>query len=134
MYSGYGVEYNGEGSWSCGNDFGRNVTNSGVDNSWLYHTNNHKNNFLLLGGQPTDDINEDIGAAHKIFSINFSKAKTIFCLSFHYSFDNSYLFVNGKIYISLKQIIKMLTLHLNLVEKPTNKFVESVEVSLIGYV
>ena len=33
MYSGYGVEYDGEGSWSCGNDFGRNVTNSGVDNS-----------------------------------------------------------------------------------------------------
>ena len=88
----------------------------------------------MLGGRPTDDINEDIGEANKIFSINFSKSKTIFCLSFHHSFDNSYLFVNGKIYISLKQIIKMLTLHLNLVEKPTNKFVESVEVSLLGYV
>ena len=134
MYSGYGVEYDGEGSWSCGNDFGRNVTNSGVDNSWLYHTNNHKNDFLVLSGRPTDDINEDIGEANKIFSINFSKAKTIFCLSFHHSCDNSYLFVNGKIYISLKQIIKMLTLHLNLVEKPTSKFAESVEVSLLGYV
>ena len=28
--------------------------------------------------------------------ISFSKAKTKFCLSFHYSSDNSYLFVNGK--------------------------------------
>ena len=30
------------------------------------------------------------------FSINFSKAKTKFCLSLHYNADNSYLFVNGK--------------------------------------
>ena len=29
-------------------------------------------------------------------SINFCKANTKFCLSFHYSADNSYLFVNGK--------------------------------------
>ena len=28
--------------------------------------------------------------------ISFSKAKTKFCLSFHYNSDNSYLFVNGK--------------------------------------
>ena len=32
----------------------------------------------------------------KKFSINFSKAKTIFCLSLHYNGDKSYLFVNGK--------------------------------------
>ena len=28
--------------------------------------------------------------------INFSKAKTKFCLGLHYNSDNSYLFVNGK--------------------------------------
>ena len=32
----------------------------------------------------------------KKFDINFSKAKTKFCLSLHYNDDNSYLFVNGK--------------------------------------
>ena len=30
------------------------------------------------------------------FSINFTKAKTKFCLSLHYNHDDSYLFVNGK--------------------------------------
>ena len=32
----------------------------------------------------------------KKININFSKAKTKFCLSLHYNADNSYLFVNGK--------------------------------------
>ena len=32
----------------------------------------------------------------KKFSINFTKAKTTFCLSSHYNGNNSYLFVNGK--------------------------------------
>ena len=32
----------------------------------------------------------------KKYDINFSKAKTKFCLSLHYNSDNSYLFVNGK--------------------------------------
>ena len=36
------------------------------------------------------------GLSEKKFSINLSKANTIFCLSLHYNADNSYLFVNGK--------------------------------------
>ena len=31
-----------------------------------------------------------------MFSINFSQAKTKFCLGLHYDNGNSYLFVNGK--------------------------------------
>ena len=31
----------------------------------------------------------------KIYSINFTKANTKFCLSLHYNGANSYLFVNG---------------------------------------
>ena len=50
----------------------------------------------MLGEGPTDDINGSIGTAEKKLSINFSKAKTKFCLSLHYNGDNSYLFVNGK--------------------------------------
>ena len=34
--------------------------------------------------------------------INYSKAKTKFCLSLHYNDDNSYLFVNGKEIYKLK--------------------------------
>ena len=32
----------------------------------------------------------------KTFAINFSKAKTKFCLTLHYNADNGYLFVNGE--------------------------------------
>ena len=58
--------------------------------------NNHKNDFLVLIGGSTDDINDSVGAAEQKFSINFSKARTKFCLSLHYNHDNSYLFVNRK--------------------------------------
>ena len=55
-----------------------------------------KINFLVLGKGPTYDINGSFGAAEKKFSINFTKGNTKFCLSLHYSHDNSYLFINGK--------------------------------------
>ena len=42
------------------------------------------------------EVNGSFGAPEKNFSISFSKAKTKFCLSLHYSGDHSYLFVNGK--------------------------------------
>ena len=45
---------------------------------------------------PTFGINGSCCSPGKRFSINFSKAKTNFCLSLHYNADNSYLFVNGK--------------------------------------
>ena len=33
VYSGYGITFDSAGSWSFGNDFARNVTIFGVDNS-----------------------------------------------------------------------------------------------------
>ena len=51
------------------------------------------------------------------FSINFSKAKTKFCLSLHYNADNSYLFVNGKEIFKFKVEKKMLTFQLNFVSE-----------------
>ena len=58
----------------------------------------------MLGKVDTFGINENFGAPEKTLSINFSKAKTKFCLSFHYNSDSSYLFLNGIKSISLKQI------------------------------
>ena len=46
--------------------------------------------------EPTYGINGSFGSPEKKFSIDFSKAKTKFCLSLHKNHDNSYLFVNGK--------------------------------------
>ena len=56
VYSGYGVAFDGAVSWSFDNDFPRNVIIFGVDNSSSSHTDNHKNNFLILGEDPTSDI------------------------------------------------------------------------------
>ena len=66
----------------------------GVGNSWSSHYDNCKNNFLLGEGD-TFGINGSFGAPDKKVSINFSKAKTKFCLSLHSDVDNNF-FVNGK--------------------------------------
>ena len=64
---------------------------------------------------PADDFNDGFGAAEKKVSINFSGAKTTFCLNLHYNVDNSYLLVNTKKSESLKQTRKMSTFHLSFV-------------------
>ena len=80
-----------------GNESTKNVIIFWVDNSSSSHTDNLKNDFIILGEGPTFGINGSFGASEKKFNnINFSKAKTKFCLSLHYKADNSYLFVNRK--------------------------------------
>ena len=49
---------------------------------------------LILGKGPTQGL-EHILAAEKLYSINFTKENTKFCLSLHYNGANSCLFVNG---------------------------------------
>ena len=78
VYRGYVIAFGGLGLWSFGNEFARNVMIFGVDNNSSSHSHNRKNNLLVLGEGPTDDINGSIGAADKKLSINFSKAKTSF--------------------------------------------------------
>ena len=56
VYSGNRITFASAGSWSFDNDFPRNVIIFGVDNSSSSHTDNHKNNFLILGEDPTSDI------------------------------------------------------------------------------
>ena len=90
----WGIAFDWEGLWSFGNDFARNVVFFGVDNSSLSHNNNRRHNFLVLHEGPTDGINDGTGAAEKKISINFSKAKTKFCLNLHYNSDDSYLSLN----------------------------------------
>ena len=64
IYNGRGIAFDGEGN-EFGNEFARNNVNFGVDNKSLSHTNNRKNNFLVLGEVPTDGINDSTGAAEK---------------------------------------------------------------------
>ena len=55
--SGRGIAFDGEGEWSFGNDYTRNVLIFGVYNSSSSHTDNPKNNFLVLGEEQTFGIN-----------------------------------------------------------------------------
>ena len=96
MYSGYRIAFDGKGSWSFSDDFARNGMIFEADNSSSSHTDNLKNDFLILGEGDTFGINSSFGAPENKFCINFTKTKTKLCLSLHYSADNSYLFVNGR--------------------------------------
>ena len=77
----YGMTFDSAGSWSFKNDCSRNFVIFGVDNNLSSHADNHKNSFLVLSEGPTFGINGSFASSEKKFSINFSKAKTKFCLS-----------------------------------------------------
>ena len=96
MYSGYRIAFDGKDSWSFNDDTARKVIIFVLDNTSSSHTDNIKNDFLVLGEGDTLGINGNFGAPEKKSNINFRKAKTKFCLSLHCNRDNSYLFVNGK--------------------------------------
>ena len=60
-----------------------------------------KKEILILGKGPTQGLEHTI-SAEKMYSINFTKKSTKFCLSLHYNGANSYLFVNGTEIIKIK--------------------------------
>ena len=60
-----------------------------------------KKYILILGKGPAQGLEHTLGA-EKMYSINFTKEKTKFCLSWHYNGANSYLFVNGTDIIKFK--------------------------------
>ena len=95
VYSGYRITFTSVGSWSFNNYFTRIIIILGINNSLSWHSDNRKNNFLILGESPTYGINESFGSLEKGFSINFTKANTKFCFSLDYNADNIYFFVNG---------------------------------------
>ena len=115
VYSSYAIAFDWKGDWNFGNDFARNVIIFGLDKSSLSHTNNRINYFLILVEEDTLCIKWIFGAPEKTFIINFSKAKTTFCLGLRCNGHKSYALVNGKISLSSKQIIKMSTFQINFV-------------------
>ena len=60
-----------------------------------------KKDILILGKGPTQGLEHTL-TAEKLYSINFTKENTKFCLSLHYNGANSYLFVNGTEVIKFK--------------------------------
>ena len=59
------------------------------------HVDNKKKGILILGKGPTQRLGEHSLSAEKMYSINFAKVNTKFCLRLHYNGANSYLIVNG---------------------------------------
>ena len=65
------------------------------------YIDNKKKYILILGKGPTQGLEHTL-AAKKLYSINFTKQNTKFCLSLHYNGANSYIFVNGTEIIKFK--------------------------------
>ena len=64
-YNGWWIAFDREGFWSFDNDSAKKIVIFGVDTSSLSHTDNQKNNFLVLGEGPTPGINDSTGATEK---------------------------------------------------------------------
>ena len=91
----------------------------------------------MLSEGPTLGINGRFSSPEKKFSIDFSKAKTKFCLSLHYNADNSYLFINRKEIFKFKADNKNVNFPTQFCfESISNGFsdTESTELSLNGIV
>ena len=100
-YSGYGIGFDKETSFSFGNETGKNVIIFGVDMSSSSKIDNRKKDILILSKGPTQGLEYTL-SVEKLYSINFTKKNTKFCLSLHYNGANSYLFVNGTEIINFK--------------------------------
>ena len=99
-YCGYGIGFDRKGFFSIGGEVGRNVIIFGVDMSSPSHVDDKKKDILILKG-PTQWLEHTL-AAEKLYSMNFTKQNTKFCLILHYNGANCYLFVNGTEIIKVK--------------------------------
>ena len=77
-YSGYGVGFDRNISFSFGNEIGKNVIILGVDMSSSTKIDNRKKDILILGIGPTKRL-ENTLSAEKMYSINFTRKNTKFC-------------------------------------------------------
>ena len=71
-YSEYGIGFDRKGSYSVGNEIGRNVIIFGVDMSSSTKIDNRKKDILILGRRPTQGKKHTL-SAEKMHSINFTK-------------------------------------------------------------
>ena len=96
-YSGYGNGFDGKGFYSyVSGGTGRNVIIFGAEMSSPTHIDNKGKDILILRTGPRQGLSKHSLSAEEIYSFNFTKVNTKFCLSLHYSGANSYLFDNGK--------------------------------------
>ena len=71
-----------------GNETGKNEIIFGVDMSLSSKIDNRKKDILTLGKGPTQGLEHTL-SAEKLYSINFTKKNTKFCLRLHYNRANA---------------------------------------------
>ena len=71
-YSGYGIGFDRNTSFSVGNEIGKNVIIFGVDMSSSAKIDNRKKYILILGVGPTQGLEHTL-STEKMYSINFTK-------------------------------------------------------------
>ena len=76
-YSGYSIRFDRKGSYSIGDEVGRNMIVFGVDMSSSPHTDNKKKDILILGKGPIQGLEHTL-TAEKLCSVNFTKENTKF--------------------------------------------------------
>ena len=104
VYSSYRTVFAGKGLWSLNNDTARNVIIFGINNSLSSHTDNFKNDFLILMKEILLVFMEALVHQKKILILISVKQKKSFV--WVYISDNSYLFVNGKEIYNFKATYK----------------------------
>ena len=70
-YSGYGIGFDRKGSYSIGDEVGRNVIIFGVDMISFPHIDNKKKDILILGKDPKQGLKHAL-TAENLYSTNFT--------------------------------------------------------------
>ena len=70
------------------------------------HIDHKKKDILILRKGPTQGLEYTL-AEEKLYSINYTKRNTKFCLSFHYNGANTYLLMVQKLLNSKQKIQKL---------------------------
>ena len=118
VYSGYGITFDSTGSWSFDNDFSGNVMVFDVDNSSLFHSDNRKNNFLILGEGAAYAISESFGSPEKkLIILILLKQTQNFVWVFIIMLIIVIFLLMEKRHFNLKLARKMLTFLLNFVSE-----------------
>ena len=71
-YSGYGIRFDRETSFSIANEIGKNVITFGVDMSSAAKIDNRKKDILIHGKGPTQGLEHTL-SAEELYSTNFTK-------------------------------------------------------------
>ena len=76
------------------------------------HANNKTKNILVLGKDVIQGLDNTKVYAEKLYSVNFTKTNTKFCLSLHYNGANSYyLSMAQKLLNSKQKILRLWQIH-----------------------